>query len=99
MTHAITFDTFQYAKELKKVGFTEAQVDTQVNFAKKQTDNINDFIDDNIATKQDIKELELKMELIKRDLTIRLVSILGSMMVICIGVSTTILGFLIQLHH
>ena len=117
MIHAITFDTFRYAKELKKAGFTEIQVDTQVKFAKEQTDTINDFIDSNIATKQDIKEtqqnikeiqkdikelelkMELKMELIKKDLTIKLVGILGSMIIICVGASTTILGFLLQVHH
>ena len=99
MAHAITFDTFRYAKELKSAGFTEVQVDTQVKFVKEQTDAINDFIDDSIATKQDIKELELKMELMKKDLTIKLVGILGGLIVVCAGASTAIIGFLMQLHH
>ena len=103
MAHAITFDIFRYAKELKSAGFTEVQVDTQVKFVKEQTDAINDFIDDSIATKQDIKELELKMELkmelVKKDLVIKLVGILGGLIVICAGASTAILGFLMQLHH
>lgn len=103
MSHTIAFDTFRYAKELKSAGFTEIQIETQVKFIKEHTDAINDFIDNSIATKQDIKELELKMELkmelIKKDLMIKLVGILGSIIVICIGASTTILGFLMQLNH
>lgn len=100
MTHAITFDSLYYANQLKSVGVPEKQAEMQAILEKKQTDAINEFIDNSIATKQDIKELELKMELkmelIRKDLIIKLVGILGSIVVVCAGASTTILGFLLN---
>jgi len=103
MSHAIIFDSLSYANQLKSVGVPEKQAEMQAMLEKNQIDIINKFIDDGIATKQDIKEfelkMELKMELIKKDLTIKLVSVLGSMIVICTGASTAILGFLMQMHH
>ena len=70
--HIVMFDTFQYAKDLQKAGFTETQVETQVKYAKKQADAVNNIIDDSLATKQDIKELELKIEMIKNELLLKL---------------------------
>jgi len=103
--HTITFDTFQYAKDLQKAGFTEVQVETQVKYAKEQTKNINAWIDDGLATKQDIKELDLKIELSEERTNknisqmgyktiIVLVTVLGGM----IATGVTVLGFLIKLH-
>jgi len=98
MAHAITFDTFQCAKELKKAGFTETQVEaqvgiikTQVEFVKEQTDAINDLIDNNLATKQDINEVKAEIAQMGYKVTMRL----GGMIVVAV----TVLGFLIQLHH
>ncbi|MEI8054454.1 MAG: hypothetical protein WCH10_00420 [bacterium] len=65
MTHTITFDTFQQAQRLKEAGFTENQVKAQIENSKEQTTAINELINDNLATKQDIKELELAT---KRDI-------------------------------
>ena len=109
MAHAITFDIFQCANELKKAGFTEVQVDAQVKlakaqveFIKEQTDAINETIDNNLATKQDIKELDLKIETSKNELKTEIAQMgykvtmrLGGMIVVAV----TVLGFLIQLHH
>jgi hypothetical protein len=64
---AITFDTLAYAKKLKKVGFTEEQ-------AEVQAETLADIIDSNLATKRDLKELEL-------NLTIKI----GAMLAICVG--------------
>ncbi len=58
----IAFDTLKYAQRMKAVGFTEEQ-------ANEQATAIAEVIDDKLATKQDLKELEL-----------RLVIRLGSMM-------------------
>lgn len=92
MTHAITFDTFQYAKDLQKAGFTEIQIETQVKYAKEQMKSINDVIDGSLATKQDIKELELKIEEskneLKRDikeLELRMTIKLGSLLIVGIS--------------
>lgn len=104
MTHAtILFDTFQYAKDLQKSGFTEAQIETQVKYAKvqvelikEQADNINKLIDNDLVTKKDLQEakqeLELKIEKMSYKIIITLVSVLGGIIV----ASVTILGFLIR---
>ncbi len=62
MGHAIRFDTLAYAKKLKGAGFTEEQ-------AEVQAEALAELIDENLATKQDLKELELRL---KNDLTLRL---------------------------
>ena len=97
--HAITFDTFQYAKDLKKAGFTEIQVETHVKYAKEQANNISELIDDNLATKKDIKELELKIEL-SEERTNRNIAQMGYKTIIGLGsmiaVSVAALGFLIN---
>ncbi|MFH1952936.1 MAG: DUF1640 domain-containing protein [Pseudomonadota bacterium] len=55
---ALTFDTLAYAKKLKAAGFTEEQAEVQAQaFAE--------IIEERLATKQDLKELELAM---RRDL-------------------------------
>jgi flagellar motility protein MotE (MotC chaperone) len=82
MTHVITFDVFQYAKNLQKSGFTEGQVEAQVEFAKaqvefikKQTDAINDLIDGSLATKVDIKRLEERIALSEERTSERMASL------------------------
>jgi len=48
------FDIHVYVKRLKAVGFTEEQ-------AEVQTEIISALIDEKLATKQDLKELEMRM--------------------------------------
>jgi len=48
------FDTHAYVKKLKSVGFTEEQ-------AEVQTEAIAELIDERLATKQDLRELEMRM--------------------------------------
>ena len=112
MTHAITFDTFQYAKDLQKAGFTEVQVETQVKYAKEQIKNINEWIDDSLATKQDIKELDLKIETSIKELDLKIETLraeinkdiaqMGYKIIVTLGgmiaVGVTILGFSMKLH-
>ena len=61
----IAFDTHQYVKELKAAGFTEAQAEIQANWLKVLVEN-------DLATKQDVHELELKLnariEMVKTEL-------------------------------
>ncbi len=63
----IVFDTHAFVKELIQAGMPEAQAEV---LARSQAT----LIDEKLATKQDLKELELR-------LTVRL----GSMMVVAIG--------------
>ena len=48
------FDTHAYIKKLKAVGFTEEQAEVQAQV-------LSEIIDTNLATKQDLKELEYRM--------------------------------------
>lgn len=69
---ARTFDTLRYVKKLVAVGFTQPQ-------AEVQAETMAEIIDDNLATKKDleeietslkrdIKELDLKIENVRSDL-------------------------------
>ncbi len=55
MPSAITFDTLAYVKKLKAAGVPEKQ-------AEVQAETFAEIIEDRIATKQDLKELELSMK-------------------------------------
>ncbi len=55
MGTTITFDTHAYIKRLKSVGFTEEQ-------AEVQAETFAEIIEERLATKQDLKELELTMK-------------------------------------
>ena len=63
----IVFDTHAFVKELTEAGMPEAQAEV---LARSQAN----LIDEKLATKEDLKELELR-------LTMRL----GSMMVVAVG--------------
>jgi hypothetical protein len=73
---ATSFDTHAFVKRLTQAGMPEAQ-------AEVLADSQTKLIDEKLATKQDLKELELR-------LTIRL----GSMVVIAIGVVATLVKLL-----
>jgi hypothetical protein len=69
-----------YAKKLKAAGFTEDQ-------AKIRTQALAEIIEERLATKQDLKELELRL---KHDLTLRL----GGMLVAGIAIVATLVKLL-----
>ncbi len=48
------FDTLAYAKKLKSAGFTEEQ-------AERQAEALAEIVDEKLATKQDLRELEMRM--------------------------------------
>ncbi|MBF0153264.1 MAG: DUF1640 domain-containing protein [Magnetococcales bacterium] len=91
MTGAIAFDTHAYVKKLKAVGVSEEQ-------AEVQAETLAELIDDKLATKRDLMELEerMKHELhirlgeMKHDLTLRL----GGMLVVGITVVATLVKIL-----
>ena len=72
----IVFDTHAFVKELAEAGMPEKQAEV---LARSQATLINETL----ATKQDLRELELR-------LTIRL----GSMMVVAIGVVAALVKLL-----
>lgn len=75
MSHAITIDTHFHAKNLKKAGFNDEQIETQLALAQSQTD----FINNNLATKHDIelirKDLEHGISKLESRITTKLVAI------------------------
>ncbi|MBF0108888.1 MAG: hypothetical protein HQL76_06925 [Magnetococcales bacterium] len=79
MSTAIAFDTLAYAKKLKAAGVPESQ-------AEVHAEAMAELIEDRLATKQDLKELEnnlkrdmKEMELrLKHDLTMRLGGMLAA---------------------
>jgi hypothetical protein len=50
-----TFDTLGYFEKLKSAGVPEVQ-------AKAQAEALREIIEDRLATKQDLRELELRLE-------------------------------------
>jgi hypothetical protein len=69
----LTFDTHEFFKELKDAGFSEQQAEVITKLQKNTVHATleqarHDYELDNIATKRDLKELELKMELIRAEL-------------------------------
>ena len=55
----VTFDTHAYIKRLKAAGFNEAQAEA---LSDVQKESLTEIIEDRIATKRDIKELEFSLK-------------------------------------
>jgi hypothetical protein len=55
MPSAITFDTLAYVKKLKSAGVPEKQ-------AEIQAETFAEILEERVATKQDLKELELALK-------------------------------------
>jgi hypothetical protein len=69
----LTFDTHDFVKKLKGVGFSEEQAEVITELQKTTVANTieqarHDYDLDNLATKRDLKELELKIELVRSEL-------------------------------
>lgn len=75
---ATAIDTLKFAQELEKAGFSRQQ-------AEAQAKALNSALNESIATKQDLKELELR-------LTIRL----GGIMAVCTALLLAALPLLIK---
>ena len=83
----IAFDTHAFVKELTQAGMPEAQAEV---LARSQAT----LIDEKLATKQDLKELEAHLRHDMKELELRLTIRLGSMMVVAIGVVAALVKLL-----
>ena len=83
----IVFDTHAFVKELAEAGMPEKQAEV---LARSQAT----LIDEKLATKQDLKELEARLRSNMKELELRLTLRLGSMMVVAIGVVTALVKLL-----
>lgn len=64
----ITFDTHDFVKKLKGAGFSEEQAEVLTDLQKATSQNTleqarHDYELDDLATKRDLKELQLTLEL------------------------------------
>ncbi len=69
----LTFDTHEFVKKLKNVGFSEEQAEVITSLQKTTSSNTleqarHDYDLDNLATKRDLREIELKIELVRSEL-------------------------------
>ena len=101
---AAQFDTLTYAKLLREAGFTERQ-------AEAQAEALRAVVDENLATKRDlaelehrfelrfkeiearIKELDLRIEMVRKDIVIKL----GSLLIGSVTVLVALFGVVIAL--
>jgi hypothetical protein len=83
----ITFDTHSFVKKLKAVGFTEEQAEV---FASEQSR----LIEDKLATKNDLVELENNLRRDMRELEYRIIIKLGALMAVSIAVVATLVKLL-----
>ena len=83
----VAFDTHAFVKELTQAGMPEAQAEV---LARSQAT----LIDEKLATKQDLKELEARLRHDMKELELRLTIRLGSMMVVAVGVVAALVKLL-----
>ncbi|MBF0427687.1 MAG: DUF1640 domain-containing protein [Magnetococcales bacterium] len=74
---AFTFDTHAYVKELQAVGFTEEQAEVQ---AKTLSSVFKANLED-LVTRRDMKDLELALKQEMKNLELRMVVKLGAMII------------------
>lgn len=82
-----TFDTLGYFERLKAAGVPEQQ-------AKVQTEALREIIEDKLATKKDLAEMELRFDTKLKELEYRLTIRLGGMMAAAIAVVATLVKIL-----
>lgn len=83
----ITFDSLNYAKKLEAAGFTREQ-------AEVQTQAIREVIEEQLATKRDLKDLETSLEGKLRDFEYRLTIRLGAMIAAAVATVATLVKLL-----
>ncbi len=81
----ITFDTLKFSKKLVESGVPQRQ-------AEAHAEAFAEVIDDQLATKQDLKDLETR-------LNHNILTRLGGLVIATVGIGVTILGLLISAHH
>ena len=81
--NTIMFDTHQFVKKLTSAGFSEQQ-------AEVQAEAIAGLIEDQLASKKDIKLLESELHQLEERLTYKLTLRLGSMLVVAISIVTAL---------
>lgn len=84
---AIAFDTLAYAKRLKQAGVPEQQ-------AEVQAEAMAELVEERIATKRDLKELEERISNRLNELEYKITLRLGSLIVVAVGIVATLVKIL-----
>jgi len=87
MPRSIVLDTHAYVKKLKGAGFTEEQADV---LASTQAE----LIEERLATKQDLKNLEAELKRDIKELEMRLTIRLGAIVTVGIAVVAALVKIL-----
>jgi hypothetical protein len=87
MSQAITFDTLGYFERLKAAGMPEAQ-------ARVQAEALREIIEDKLATKKDLLDLEFRMDGKLREMEYRLTIRLGGMLAAAVAVLAVLIKIL-----
>ena len=87
MSTTLAFDTLAYAKKLERAGVPAAQ-------AEVQAEALAEIIEERLATKRDLKDLEGVLVRDLKELEMRLTIKLGTMLVIAIGIFATLMKLL-----
>jgi hypothetical protein len=84
---AIAFDTLAYSKKLRLAGVPEAQ-------AEVQAEAMAELVEERLATKRDLKELEDRINYRLTELEYKLTVRLGSMMVVAVSLIAALVKLL-----
>ncbi len=87
MPETIIFDTLAYAKKLKSAGFTEEQ-------AEIQAEALASIIDEKLATKRDLKELEVSLKRDMKEIGMRLTIRIGAIQAAAIAIIAALVKLL-----
>ena len=67
MTHTIAYDSFEDSELLKKAGYNETQIKIEILRTKKQNEEFNKIIDNQLATKTDIFLIQRDIAELRKD--------------------------------
>ena len=90
MGHSVTFDTLAYAKKLIAAGVSEKQ-------AEVQAEALAEIVEDQLATRKDLKEMEVSLERSIKELELRLKYELTLRMGIMLAAAISIIAAIIKL--
>jgi hypothetical protein len=97
-----TFDTHEFIKELKNVGFSEEQAEVITNLQKTTINTTleqarHDYQLDDLTTKRDLKELECRLEARIKDTELKIVESKAELIRWVVGVGVLQTALLIKL--
>ncbi len=84
---SITFDSLGYFEKLKAAGFTEEQ-------AKAQANALREVIEERLATKGDLVQMELRLTSEMQKLELRMTLKLGAMLAASVAIVATLVKLL-----